>query len=185
MSFGSLRMWHCWLTRSQHLNASTKIWCPRACPENGRRVPLLEPSNTRTPIAVLPIRQSPIKLLQSPASESPLRLSALPARPHAAPQSASLRVRTRRSRPRFNSFFPAAVAWMSVLLPSSALRFFVTSPCSASASTMRVIVGGRTCSAVARSPSATGPANTITDKADKRGAVNPLAASSRRSLRNR
>jgi len=79
----------------------------------------------------------------------------------------------------------AAVAWIRVLRPSRAFFFFATSPCCASASTIRVIVGGRTCSAAARSPSVTGPANTTTDSADSRGAFNPLAASSRRNLRNR
>ena len=49
----------------------------------------------------------------------------------------------------------------------------------------REIVGGRTCSAAASSPIVTGPAKTMTESADRRGAERPEALSSRRSLRRR
>jgi len=62
---------------------------------------------------------------------------------------------------------------------------FLTSPCSSNAFTIRVIVGGRTCSASASSPSVTGPANTITDSADSRGEFIPLAPSALRTLRSK
>ncbi len=61
----------------------------------------------------------------------------------------------------------------------------VTNPSSSSASTNRVMVGGRTCSAAASSRSVSGPEDTITDKADRRGAVIPVVSSFRRSRRNR
>lgn len=48
---------------------------------------------------------------------------------------------------------------------------------------MRVIVGGRTCSAVASSVSVRGPPKTSTDSADSCAGGTPVAGSSRRTCR--
>jgi ankyrin repeat protein len=50
---------------------------------------------------------------------------------------------------------------------------------------MRVMVGGRTCSAAARSPREMGPRKTTTERAERRGPLSPLAASVLRSERSR
>ena len=50
---------------------------------------------------------------------------------------------------------------------------------------MRVIVGGRTCSASASSPRVINPLCTTTESADKRGAVKPMEASVRRRPRSK
>ncbi len=48
-----------------------------------------------------------------------------------------------------------------------------------------VIVGGRTCSVFARSPSVIGPPKTMTDSAESFGAVSPVESSTRRNRRSR
>ena len=60
-----------------------------------------------------------------------------------------------------------------------------TSFCSSKAFTIRVIVGGRTCSASASLPNVMGPLKTITERAESRGAVKPLDSSTRRRVRSR
>ncbi len=59
------------------------------------------------------------------------------------------------------------------------------SPSRTSPSTSFVIVGGSTCSTRASSPIRFGPANTRTDKAERRGAEMPSASSSTRRRRKR
>ncbi len=93
--------------------------------------------------------------------------------------------RIRRLRASISSRFPFIVAARNTVRRSSASRVFLTNPCTSNAFTIRVIVGGRTCSASANSPSVIGPANTITDNADSRAEFNPLDPSTLRTLRSK
>src|ERR1700679_4327044 len=68
---------------------------------------------------------------------------------------------------------------------SAVLALFVTRSLVSRALTMRVMVGGRTCSASASWPRVMGPAKTMTERAERRAALRPDDASLRRRLRNR
>jgi len=64
------------------------------------------------------------------------------------------------------------------------LRTF-TNPAFCSAATILVMVGGRTCSVTDKSLRVIGPRKTMTESAESRGPLKPLASSSFRSLRRR
>jgi hypothetical protein len=100
-------------------------------------------------------------------------------------RSPSANALTRRARPSAISVRPSAVARRRTTRPSCSSGSRVTRPCTSSARTRRVIVGGRTCSAVASSPRVSGPAKTTTERAESRGPLNPVRASSRRRRRSR
>ena len=93
--------------------------------------------------------------------------------------------RTRRLRPASSKVRPLAVARIRTIRRSTGSWRVTTNPDRTSPATKRDIVGGRTCSARARSPSVTGPPNTTTESAEAWGPVKPVAASSTRSRRNK
>ena len=78
---------------------------------------------------------------------------------------------------------PLGVARMTTERPSSGFLSRVTRPSASMACTRRVIVGGRTCSAAARSPSVRGPPSTSRASAERRARVRPSPASVRERWR--
>jgi len=92
---------------------------------------------------------------------------------------------TRSPRPAAKTLWPFAVASMCVSLPSRESPFRFTRYSFSRPVTIRVIVGGLTCSARARAPSVRGPPKTTTERAESRGAESPLASSSFRSCRSK
>ena len=61
----------------------------------------------------------------------------------------------------------------------------LASPLRSSPATIRVIVGGFTCSAAASCPGVIGPPNTSTDNAESRAGPSPVAKSCFLTRRNR
>ncbi len=124
---------------------------------------------------------------RNPTSVSSSPVACVSVSRSAADSSASARASasTRRRRPASSTRAPRAVARTRVMRRSDASGSRDTSPSRSSAAMMRVMVGGRTCSAAASSVSVNGPPKTTTDSADSRGAGSPLAASSRLTRRRR
>jgi len=92
---------------------------------------------------------------------------------------------TRRRRPSCRIFVPFAVASIRTRLPSSVFARR-TRPARTRLATMRLMVGGRTCSASASSPNDRGPPpSTSTDSADSCAGPMPLSRSRTRSRRSR
>ncbi len=94
-------------------------------------------------------------------------------------------VLTRRSRPFCSRRRPLAVAFTNRARASSGALVRFTNPSRSKSVTSRVVVGTLTCSALARSLIRRGPANTMTDRAERRGALSPVASSSVRKRRSR
>jgi hypothetical protein len=91
---------------------------------------------------------------------------------------------TRRLRPACRILAPLALASRRTLRPSS-VAWRRTKPACSRPATMRLIVGGRTCSASASSLSDLGPPKTKTESADSCAGPTPLSRSRARSRRKR